>query len=162
MRSLPLTFLAGLSWAVSTAYGAVDFDREVRPILSENCFACHGPDAKNRMAGLRLDVADGGALAKGIIVAGNAAQSRLLQRVSAAAPGSRMPPASTGKTLTARQVETLSKWIDEGSKWESHLSFTAPVRREPPVVAGGWAKTPIDNFILARLEKEKLRPSPDS
>ena len=73
-----------------------------------------------------------------------------------------MPPASTGKTLTPKQVETLSKWIDEGAKWQSHWAFTAPVRHDPPAIASGWAKTPVDNFILARLEKEKLKPSPEA
>ncbi|HXJ41757.1 MAG TPA: DUF1553 domain-containing protein [Bryobacteraceae bacterium] len=158
MRPLSIALLAALAAPV---FAAVNFDREVRPILSENCFACHGPDAKNRMAGLRFDTPDGGALGKGIIVPGNSAQSRILARVGAPA-GSRMPPASTGKVLSARQIETLKQWIDEGAKWESHWSFTAPVRREPPAVAGSWAKNPVDNFILARLEKEGLKPSAET
>ena len=161
MRPNLIVLFAGFALALPTS-AAVDFDREIRPILSENCFTCHGPDSSKRMANLRLDIPDGGGLAKGIITPGKSKESRILQRVAAPASGNRMPPASTGKTLTPKQVETLGKWIDEGAKWQSHWAFTAPVRHDPPAIASGWAKTPVDNFILARLEKEKLKPSPEA
>src|SRR5580700_6238020 len=111
---------------------AVDFNREIRPILSDNCFKCHGPDDKHRMANLRLDIHDGGAFAqraKGpLIVAGNASQSILYQRVSNPDKNRRMPPPNAELNLTAPQVQLIKQWIDEGAKWETHWAFTAPTR----------------------------------
>ena len=159
MRPNLIVLCAGFALALPS-FAAVDFDREIRPILSENCFTCHGPDESKRMAKLRLDIPDGGGLTKGIITPGSSAQSRILQRVSAS--NNRMPPAVTGKTLTPKQVETLTRWIDEGAKWQSHWAFTAPIRRDPPAITSSWPKNPIDNFILARLQKESLKPSPEA
>src|SRR6266567_7297860 len=98
----------------SGAFAAVDFDREIRPILSDTCFACHGPDAKNRMANLRLDMADGGAFSKDIVVPGSSARSHLFQRVSETNAARRMPPVYPGRTLTAPQIELIRQWIDQG------------------------------------------------
>ena len=159
-----------LGWIVPALAAAADsgpdFNREVRPILSDNCFSCHGPDEKRRMAGLRLDVREG-AFAESkrgkLIIPGDAVKSLLYQRVSHADANRRMPPKSTEKTLNAKQVETLKRWIDAGAKWETHWAFTAPQRLDPPPVSTpGWAKNPIDRFILARLEKEGLKPQPEA
>src|ERR1700688_4800234 len=116
------------------AFAAVDFDRQIRPILSDTCFACHGPDGKNRMANLRLDVVDGGVFSKDIVVPGSSARSHLFQRVSETNAARRMPPVSSGRTLTAPQIELIKQWIDEGAKWETHWAFVAPKRADPPAV----------------------------
>ena len=144
----------------------VDYDRDVRPILSENCFKCHGFDPNQRQAGLRLDTAEGafGALASGAhaIVAGKPAASALMQRVLAGG-ALHMPPASTGKKLTTAQVAVLKQWIAQGGKYDAHWSFVPPKRPALPTVRNtAWGKNPIDRFILARLEQEGLKPSPEA
>jgi hypothetical protein len=150
-----------------TALPAVDFNREIRPILSDNCFKCHGPDDKHRMANLRLDLHDGGAFSprpKGaLLVPGDSAKSILYQRISHADKNRRMPPPNAELSLTDKQIHLIKDWIDEGAKWETHWSFVAPQRHDPPVVkAAAWPRNPIDNFVLARLESENLKPSPEA
>jgi len=144
------------------AFAAVDFDREVRPILSDNCFTCHGPDASKRMANLRLDSPDGGAFANNIVVPGKSAESHLFQRISAA-DAKHMPPAASGRTLTQHQIDTIRQWIDQGAKWESHWAFVAPKRPVAPSTnEPAWVRNPIDSFIEARLEKEGMRHAPEA
>lgn len=148
------------------ALGVVDFNREVRPILSDNCFSCHGPDEKGRMAGLRLDQKEG-VFREGhggrIVTPGEAAASLLYQRISAEKKAQKMPPSATGRALTSAQIETIKRWIDEGAKWETHWAYTAPKRPDPPPVGNPkWVRNEIDRFILARLEKEGLKPSPEA
>ncbi len=143
------------------ASAAVDFDREIRPILSENCFTCHGPDSTKRMAKLRFDTVDGGIFENGVVVPGKSAESRLVQRI-AAADGRKMPPASTGRSLTPPQVTVLKQWIDEGAKWRKHWAFEPPARPEVPNVAGSWPRNPIDNMVAAKLAAEGLKPSPEA
>ena len=142
----------------------IDFDRDIRPILSDNCFACHGPEEDGRQGNLRLDTKEGVFADHGsyqTIVPGNSAASRLYQRISATQR--RMPPASFGRTLTPRQIELIREWIDQGAKWESHWSFDPPKRPALPEVKNKvWPKNPIDNFTLARLEAEGLKPSPEA
>jgi Protein of unknown function (DUF1553)/Protein of unknown function (DUF1549)/Concanavalin A-like lectin/glucanases superfamily/Planctomycete cytochrome C len=144
----------------------VDFNREVRPILSDNCFKCHGPDEKMRMAKMRLDETEGLFVDRGgykIIVPGNSAQSKLYQKISAKDAGFRMPPTYSGKTLTEKQVETIKQWIDQGAKWETQWSFVAPKRPAIPEVKDKeWVRNPIDSFVLARLETEGLKPSEEA
>ncbi len=146
--------------------GKVDFDRDVRPIISENCFACHGFDANKRQAGLRLDNADGAfqKLASGSIpvVPGSLKESALIQRVTAKGPR-QMPPANSGKKITPTQIETLKRWVAQGGKYAQHWSFVPPVRPAIPAVKNmAWVRNPIDSFILARLEREGLKPSPQA
>jgi hypothetical protein len=93
------------------AYGAVDFDREIRPILSDNCFSCHGPDSQKRMANLRLDTIDGGAFANGVIVPGKSAESRLYNRISTTDKAKHLPPVYSGRALTPQQMELVKQWI---------------------------------------------------
>jgi hypothetical protein len=145
---------------------AVDFDRDIRPILSDRCFACHGPDQKQRMANLRLDIKDGGAYSTRaghrLIAPGDSASSRLYQRI-AAPSASRMPPVAAGPALTDAQVQLLRRWIDEGAKWEVHWAYVAPQSPALPEVKDKkWARNPIDRFVLARLEREGLKPSPEA
>ncbi len=142
----------------------VDYNRDIVPILSENCFACHGPDAKQRKAKLRLDTHDGmlAELRDGghAVVPSKPAESVLLKRVSAEDPKERMPPAKTGKHLTPQQIGLLRQWIEQGAPWSKHWSFIPPKRPPLPKVADTtWPANPIDYFILARLEKAGLRPT---
>lgn len=144
----------------SAALAAVDFNREVRPIFSDNCFSCHGPDETKRMANLRLDVKES---AFRTVVPGDSAKSRLYQRISHPDKARRMPPPATGHVLTDKQIAAVKGWIDEGAKWETHWAFAAPQRPALPAVSNAaWIKNPIDNFVLARLDKEGLKPSPEA
>ena len=140
----------------------VDFARDVRSILADNCFACHGPDEKSRKAGLRLDTRDG-LLGGDAIVAGAAAKSELASRITSKNPDEVMPPPKSGKKLTTAQIATLTRWIDQGAAWTAHWSFIPPARTPIPKgfqpVPGGSARNPIDYFILARLTKAGLTPS---
>jgi mono/diheme cytochrome c family protein len=156
----------------------VDFAREVRPILSEKCFTCHGPDAQARQRGLRLDVAEGPFAERGdfggpVIVPGNAEESLLIHRVSASDALVRMPyrlglntpvmPGADEDALSPDQIETLRLWIDQGAEWQSHWAFIPPERQSVPPVAGAeWVRNPIDNFVKARLEQDGREPSPEA
>jgi hypothetical protein len=146
-----------------SAQKAVDFSREVRPILSDNCFACHGPDEQTRKARLRFDTKEGAFAKVGVIVAGHAAESRLYKRIATTDPNTVMPPLASGHKLTPPQIETIKRWIEEGANWTEHWAFVTPKRPELPSVKDiTWVRNGIDNFILARLEKEKLKPSPEA
>jgi len=142
----------------------VEFNRDIRPILSENCYKCHGPDAKARKAKLRFDTKDGlfGPLDEGrlSVAPGNLPRSELWKRVTTSDLDDRMPPEKSGKKLTPREVALFRKWIEQGAAWQGHWSFLPIVKPAPPAVRkAGWTRTPIDAFILARLEKEGLQPS---
>jgi hypothetical protein len=141
----------------------VDFARDVLPILSDNCFQCHGPDAQTRQADLRLDLKEVALRAESpVIVPGESANSELIRRLSAD-EDERMPPPSTKKRLSVAQIDVLRRWIDQGARWGKHWSYE-PVRRPalPAVQAAAWPRNPIDVFILARLEREGLSPSPEA
>jgi mono/diheme cytochrome c family protein len=145
----------------------VDFNRQVLPILADNCFACHGPDEKQRKAKLRLDTKEG-AFAKlrsggFAIVPGKRADSPLVERITADDPNRIMPPVKSRKKLTPEQIALLTQWIDQGAAWSQHWAFVPPRRPELPRVAdAAWPRNPVDSFVLARLEKEGLRPSPEA
>jgi hypothetical protein len=161
MRFL-ISFLLG-SLAAFPAPPTVDFSRDVRPILSDNCFQCHGPDEKHRMAGLRLDTKDG-AFAHtrngSVIVPGDPGKSLLFERINHAEKARKMPPPMSDRELTPKQIEVVRRWIEEGAKWQTHWAFTAPHRPELPVVKDTSAlRNPIDHFIQARLEREGFVPS---
>jgi hypothetical protein len=158
-------------WLVSAAVvvraESVEFNRDVRPILSDKCFACHGPEAASRQGGLRLDQregavaeADSGLVA---VVPGDPDASELIARITSEDEALRMPPVDSHKTLSSKEIETLRQWIAEGAHWQQHWSFIRPERPElPPVANGAWARGEIDRFVLARLEQEKLSPSPEA
>ncbi len=137
--------------------GKVDFAREVLPILSDACFACHGPDAKARKADLRLDTKDD-AHASGSFVPGKSAESELFKRITSADPDEVMPPAKGGKKLSAPQIDTLKRWIDQGAPWAKHWAFEAPQRPAVPKTKLPTAN-PIDAFVRTRLEREGLAPA---
>jgi uncharacterized protein DUF1553/uncharacterized protein DUF1549/concanavalin A-like lectin/glucanase superfamily protein/cytochrome c len=167
LRSLTLPVLYPLSIEAQVAHAPrtvpIDFDREVRPILSDNCSACHGPDENQRKAKLRFDTKEGAFAKPGVITPGDASKSKLYQRVSSKDQDMMMPPPSSGHKLTEKQIETIRRWIDEGARWEEHWAFVPPKRPEiPNVKNAAWVRNPIDSFILARLEKEGLKPQPEA
>ncbi|MEO8370231.1 MAG: DUF1549 domain-containing protein, partial [Candidatus Solibacter sp.] len=157
-----LTLAAACITLLSAA--TVDFQRDVRPVLSDNCFQCHGPDEKSRMAGLRLDRRDTALEARprgAAIVPGKSAASLLVQRISETNAARRMPPESAHKHLTPAQIDLLRQWIDQGASWKEHWAFQAPVKAAPPAVRNvAWPRNAIDRFVLARLEAEGLAPAP--
>ena len=146
--------------------GTLSFNRDIRPILSDNCFYCHGFDPKNRKADRRLDTPEGAAAEHdGVraIVPGDLAKSELWQRVNSSDKDDVMPPPKAHKTVTTAQKETLKRWIEQGAKYESHWSFIPVSEVELPAVKqGAWPRNDIDRFILARLEREGLAPSPEA
>ena len=150
--------------AVSAASDTIEFSRDIRPILSDACFACHGPDATKRQANLRLDEEDS-AFAKrdgrpAALVAAKPLESEVFRRITSTDPEHRMPPVDSGRTLTAAQIELIRKWIEQGTKWQGHWSFIAPQRPSLPEVKDvAWPRNAIDYFILSHLESEGLEPS---
>jgi uncharacterized protein DUF1553/uncharacterized protein DUF1549/cytochrome c len=152
--------------AVSTPQ-TVDFNRVIRPILSENCYKCHGPDDGARKANLRFDVraealrpTKSGRIA---IVPGAPQQSEMVTRVTAPDPEKRMPPLSTGKRLSPGQIESLRSWISQGAVFAPHWAYVKPVKPPLPEIHDkNWARNSIDRFILARLERDRLKPSAEA
>jgi Protein of unknown function (DUF1553)/Protein of unknown function (DUF1549)/Planctomycete cytochrome C/F5/8 type C domain len=141
---------------------AVDFNRDVRPILSNNCFACHGPDDKARKGDLRLDVRDA-ALKAEAFVPGKPEASELVRRIVSPEATELMPPAKTGKKLSKTEIDILTRWVKNGGNYAKHWAYAPPVRPELPAVRdAAWVKNPIDRFILARLDKEGLKPTSEA
>lgn len=140
----------------------VEFNRDIRPILAENCFACHGPDSASRKADLRLDRREV-AIEMGAVVPGKPDESELVKRLTVTDEDKVMPPPSARKTLTAGQKKLLTDWIAAGAGYQSHWSLLAPVRPAVPEVQNkAWPKNAIDNFILSKLESVGLQPAPEA
>jgi Protein of unknown function (DUF1553)/Protein of unknown function (DUF1549)/Planctomycete cytochrome C len=145
----------------------VEFNRDVRPILSNNCFLCHGPDKTHRKADLRLDIdtdvyADRGEGVR-VLVPGRPMVSDLYVRMISHEPGKKMPPAKANKKVTPQELAVIKTWIEQGAKYQPHWSLIAPTRPELPAVKNmAWVKNPIDRFVLARLEKEGVAPAPEA
>jgi mono/diheme cytochrome c family protein len=158
-----LAMVARPAAAAETASGeAIGYNRDIRPILAENCFACHGPDSAARKADLRLDQRDA-AIEMGAIAPGKPGESELVARITADDPETQMPPASTHKKLTSAQKQLLARWIESGAEYQPHWSFIAPVRPGIPAVQNkSWPRNPIDEFILARLESAGLQPAAEA
>ena len=161
-------FLAAVfvSATVAWADDLVLFNRDIRPILSENCYACHGPDESKRMTGLRLDSESGAAatLSSGreAIVSGDPQSSEIFLRVSTDDAARRMPPAAFGhEALAEREIELIRLWIEQGAQWQGHWAYLPPERPAVPAARyPGWPANPIDSFVLQRLQEERLEPSP--
>jgi hypothetical protein len=140
----------------------IGYNIDIRPILAENCFACHGPDSASRKADLRLDRREA-AIEMGAIVPGKPDESELVKRIISADEDTMMPPAASHKKLTAEQKKLLTDWVAAGAEYQPHWSFIAPVRTAPPEVQDkAWPRSGIDNFILARLESLGLKPAPEA
>lgn len=144
----------------------VDFNFHVKPILSDRCFTCHGPDDKTRKGNLRLDTEAGAFAALDslgehfAIVPGDLNNSLLVSRIQSEDPEEVMPPPESNLTLTPYEIQVLSRWIEQGAEWQSHWAFIPPVKREIPTVSKtSWPLTEIDHFTLARMELEGIEPS---
>ncbi|MSU56761.1 MAG: DUF1553 domain-containing protein [Pedosphaera sp.] len=151
--------------AVAAPAGKIDFNSQVRPVLSAKCFPCHGPDDKSRKAKLRLDLrSEATREREGIIPIrpGDLKNSEMIRRITAGADSDDlMPPTKAGHPLNAREIELLKKWVLQGAPYSTHWSFTKPVRPTPPKVSQrSWPKNAIDAFILAKLDANKLKPAP--
>ena len=152
----------GLQAAESVPTTTLSFNKDIRSILVENCFSCHGADSAGRKADLRLDMRDD-AVESGAIVPGDIDSSVMLDRIFSDDPEEVMPPPSAKKPLSPEHKEMLKRWIAEGAEYEPHWSFQPPRRPELPAVNNkGWIRNPIDSFILARLEAEGLAPAPEA
>ncbi|HET6325255.1 MAG TPA: PSD1 and planctomycete cytochrome C domain-containing protein [Planctomycetaceae bacterium] len=167
--ALAIGFVPLCAWSSASAAGprAVNYSRDIRPILSNTCYKCHGPDEKQRKAGLRLDTKQGAyaKLESGdvAIVPKASEKSAVWQRLTSTDPDVRMPPADSGKTVTPEQIALIKQWIDEGGEFHGHWSFLPPQHAAaPPVKHPASARNPIDRFILSRLDEEGLAPSPQA
>ena len=160
-------FLFFLATGLAATAAKVDFNRDIRPVMSDTCFRCHGFDAKARKAMLRLDVreealkpAKSGALP---IVPGQPEKSEVIRRLFTTTEDDRMPPKEIHKDLSAEQKDLFRRWIAEGAEYHDHWAFIPPSSPElPKVRQPDWPRTPVDHFILARLEQKNLTPSPEA
>lgn len=161
-----LRAIAVLSLSAAAASAAVEFNRDIRPILSDRCFSCHGPDAGAKKISLRLD-SESGMFAKSngktAVTPGDAANSELVRRITAEKPALRMPPAYSGLKLSDREIDLLKQWVSEGAKWQKHWSLIPPRRPSlPPVRNTAWPRNAIDHFVLERLERDNLAPASEA
>ncbi len=179
LAAFPAALLNGLGGCGRQTYGSdsllavlpeeIDFNFHVKPILSDRCFACHGPDANKREGNLRLDTEEGAFAAldspgkRHAVVAGNLGKSHLFARIITKDPEEIMPPPASNLQLSEYEIALLARWIDQGAKWKEHWSFIAPRRPEMPKLKNpGWAKTKLDHFVLKKLEEKGLQPSPEA
>ena len=162
--------LVGPAFASGAAQAntSVKFNRDIRPILAENCYACHGPDNNARKAKLRLDTKEGifekTPKREPAVIPGDLEKSELWQRVTTTDEDDMMPPPDSHKVLKPEQKELLKKWITSGAPWEGHWAYVKPERPEiPKVKASGFPiRNPIDAFILAKLQSKGLKPAPEA
>jgi len=169
LRNLCFILLMIMPGIALAAKPEIDFNRDIRPILSDNCFHCHGPDNNKREADLRLDLEESAFADLGghkAIVPGNVNQSELYQRIRSKDNDLVMPPADSGKSLTQEEIDLIRKWIEQGANWQEHWSFLTPVKIPPPKIKptddarAEDARNEIDQFIIRRLESEGLSLSP--
>jgi len=162
---LQLAVLAGCALsgtALAADRSTLEYNRDIRPILAENCFACHGPDSAARKADLRLDRREA-AIEMGAITPNDPTASELIARINTKNSKEVMPPVSTTKTLSPEQKDRLARWIAAGAEYQPHWSLIAPRRPElPPVKNAGWVRNAIDRFVLAKLEQNGLSPAPEA
>ena len=158
-----IAFFVGTVASGLAAETKIDFNREIRPILSEFCYQCHGPDEKQRKAKLRLDTREGAIAQRkkgAAVVPGKSTESSLVGRIHSQDESEVMPPPETGKKLKPEQIKLLTRWIEEGAEYKGHWAFLAPQRGELPTWKDeSWIRNPIDRFILKKLEAEGLKPS---
>jgi hypothetical protein len=176
MRSLSFPVLLSVSLALSALPAAmaqeadrpipetIEFNRDVRPILSDNCFFCHGPDKNKREASLRLDTQEGLLSADGhaaAVVPGKPDESELIRRILSTNPDEQMPPAKSGKVLSERDRQLLRRWIEQGGKFEGHWAFLA-IRPPADVPAETPASKAIDDYVMKSIATNGLTPSPSA
>lgn len=166
-----LSFTPWLALAADSA-DRVQFNRDIRPIIAENCFHCHGPDPGSRKEGLRFDTEAGffatrqakdGTIEPPTVIKGQAAKSPLFQRIIATDPDEIMPPPKEHKTLKPHEIALIKNWIEQGAQWQPHWSLLPPQKAALPTPKDlSWAKNPIDRFVLAQLEQNGLRPAAEA
>lgn len=163
---LIVTFALIQAQPSAVAEDVPNFNRDVRPLLSDRCLSCHGPDADHREADLRLDDAESALADRGgyrVIAPGNPAGSALIERITSTDPDLRMPPPESGKTLSPSETDTLRRWIESGAEYQPHWAYVPPRRTErPQAEPRGWISNQIDHFILSRLSAEGLTPAADA
>jgi hypothetical protein len=164
--SMKRALLSALTMAICSTVHAdgppIDFNRDIRPILSENCFYCHGQDPNKRQGDLRLDERKA-AVDAGAIVPKDVSASELIKRINAAEANELMPPPKSNRRLSAEQKKLIERWIAEGAEYKTHWAFVPPVRPSAPKVARvDWVRNPIDLFVLAKLEAAGMSPSPEA
>src|SRR5687768_879894 len=153
--------------SASAADGKLHYSRDIKPILSNNCFACHGPDEETRKAKLRLDTREG-ATAEGrgerhAVVPGDPSKSAIIERINTTDDLDIMPPVKTGKKLTAEQKDAVKKWIEQGAEYDQHWAYITPNRPAVPEVnEKAWPINNADRFVIKRLEEEKFAHSPEA
>ncbi|MFN0085063.1 MAG: DUF1553 domain-containing protein [Blastocatellia bacterium] len=165
-----LLLLGGAAYSIAgrpAAQRRIEFNREIRPILADKCWVCHGPDAPAKKIRLRLDseAAAAADLGEGrrAIVAGDPARSELVRRITAEDEAMRMPPSYSAHKLTPQEIETLIEWVRQGANWQSHWAYLAPALPALPALRDrAWPRNEIDYFVLERLEREGLSPSPEA
>jgi hypothetical protein len=158
------------AWGAVLPHGEIHFNRDIRPILSENCFFCHGPDKNKRKGDLRLDMHDDVLAEHQVdgkpvraVVPGEAGKSELVRRIESGDSDEVMPPPKANHTLSERQKQLLREWVEQGAKWEAHWAYIRPVKAPLPTISDpAWVKNAIDGFVLARLDEEGLKPSPEA
>ncbi|MGB1725511.1 MAG: DUF1549 domain-containing protein, partial [Limisphaerales bacterium] len=151
----------GMAWGMNLALGqAVDFESQIKPLLSDRCFACHGPDENARKADLHLYSREG---AMEVITQGNPSESELFKRLVTTDPDDLMPPPDSNLSLTAEEKDLIRRWIAEGAEWKEHWAF-APVKQQtiPKPAKANWAKNEIDHFTLTKMAEAKVAPSPEA
>ena len=166
VRNLPVSFLIviliGSVPRISCAEEKVDFNREIRPILSDKCFQCHGPDEQTLKGDLRLDQRES-ALSAGAIVSGDFAASELIARITSSDPDEVMPPPKVKKPVTAEEADLLRRWIEQGAEYAGHWAFEPVQGIVPPKISDeAKAKNEIDRFVLAKLEEKGMSLSPEA
>ena len=161
---IPLVAVIGITHA--PAADSINYNRDIRPLLSDKCFYCHGPDPSHRKAKLRLDNAEGATRDLGgyqAVAPGKPNDSELISRIFTDDPDDLMPPPESEKSLTSVEKDLLRRWIAQGAEYQAHWAFEPPKRAESPKVQNqNWIRQPIDAFVLRRLESEGLRPSPEA
>ena len=165
LLSVSLVSLIILATQASAAEPKIEFNRDIRPILSDACFHCHGPDSAKRQAGLRLDQEKEAKAERGghrAIFAGEASRSELVRRISSTNPDEVMPPRDSNRSLTPTQIKLLTQWIDEGAPWQAHWSFIAPQRPAVPEATAALSRNMIDSFVNQRLTQEGLSQSSEA
>ncbi len=159
---IPCLLFAAITAPALSAAEKLSYNRDVRPLLSDTCFKCHGPDKANRKGKLRLDDREA-ALAKEAFVPGKPAESELIKRLHHSDPDEVMPPPDSVRQLTDAQKKIIAQWIAEGATYEPHWAYIPPTRTAVPTVADkAWSANPLDTFIRARLDAEKIAPSPEA
>jgi len=151
----------------SAAASQLEFNRDIRPILADRCWICHGPDAAAKKIKLRLDSEDAATADLGggrrAIVPSDVEQSQLVRRITASDEMTRMPPVDSGHKLTQAEIDLLVEWVRQGARWRRHWAFITPIRPEAPKIKNrDWPKNAIDHFVLERLEREGMEPSPEA